>query len=338
MKIRLLFPALLLGGLAHAETPAFKDWVAGCDNTLTCTALGLPSEDGEGIAYVRVLREAGRGAAPSARVVVFSERDEGFAELRVTLDGKPYGGPLKGSADGTWARADLPADEADAFIAALVNASALTVQRVDGGAEDAVAVSLSGSSAALRWMDAQQKRDGGVTAIVAKGQAPATAVPPAPDTPSVTARKMIDVSDTARRPADPALADAEECRHMDLPPIALDLGDGATLWGICAMSGAYNFTYAFHIAGKDGKVTPVPPLPGQDEELPQALALTNPYLTEDLKTLGAFAKARGLGDCGDAQEWAWDGKQLRLVGRSTMDRCRGVSPTEWIVTHRAILR
>lgn len=337
MKATLLSSAILMAGIAHADAAVFKAWMADCDNALTCTALGMPAEDGAPIGYVRVMRDAGPAGVASARVVVLSQGEEGTAEITVLIDGKAFGLPLKGSSDGAWARADLPAPQASAFIAAIANAGALTLQRTDETGGEAVDVPLDGSSAALRWIDAQQKRDGGVTALIAKGDKPAAAVPPAPDLPSVTARRMTDISDAATRPADPALADAEECGGMDLPPMAFDLGDGVTLWGTCVATGAYNFTFAFHLVDKAGKVTPVPPLPGDEGEWP-ALALTNPYVTEDMKTLSSFAKARGLGDCGDMQTWAWDGAALRLVERATLDRCRGVSPTEWIVTYRALFR
>lgn len=47
--------------------------------------------------------------------------------------------------------------------------------------------SLAGASAALRYMDARQGRDGGMTALVARGLKPASAIKPPPAMPIVTA-------------------------------------------------------------------------------------------------------------------------------------------------------
>ncbi len=338
MKALLVAPVLALAGLAHAETQQFKAWSAGCDNTLTCTAIGMPLEDGGDIAYVRITRAAGPDAAPEARVVVMSQGDENTpAVLTVAIDGKPFGGKLKGTSDGAWARADIPAADAPAFIAALVNARTITIHRVDDSFDKPVALTLDGSSAALRWLDAAQKRDGGVTAIVAKGEKPASAVPAAPPTPVVAARRIAAFGTMPKPPAALPAADADMCFDMSEPNIAYDLGDGVTLWGVCSGTGAYNFSYDMYVAGKDGKLTPVSP-PKDQTDGATVLTLTNPYPGANDKTLSAFAKGRGIGDCGDAQDWAWDGKTLQRVGYAVMESCRGVSPDDWIVLYRATLR
>ncbi len=51
--------------------------------------------------------------------------------------------------------------------------------------------------------------------------------------------------------------------------------------------------------------------------------LVNSGFGED-GVLGAFSKGRGLGDCGDATEWAWNGRRFNLVRRAFMDDCLGV--------------
>ena len=43
----------------------------------------------------------------------------------------------------------------------------------------------------------------------------------------------------------------------------------------------------------------------------------------------AFAKARGVGDCGSAATWAWDGHAFRLLRETVMEPCRRVVSEDW---------
>lgn len=49
--------------------------------------------------------------------------------------------------------------------------------------------------------------------------------------------------------------------------------------------------------------------------------------------LSTYAKGRGIGDCGTAERFAWDGEMFRLIERREMNQCRG-SP-HWITVWRA---
>jgi len=326
--------AVCLAAPASAEIKYFGDWSAGCDNVLTCTAVGVAKEDGYPTAYVRIERSGAADAAASVRLVVLSDAAEGAAMLAVTLNGKPFGkGPFAAASDGTWTRADLPEADAAAFVAEVANATSLTVKRTDA-AEPPAAVSLDGSSASLRLMDAEQKRDGGVTALVARGDKPASAVPAPPVMPVVAARQLTAIEIAPAPPADLPQANADDCGPASSEPMAYDLGDGARLWGVCVFAGAYNYGYAFYVADKAGKVTPVKAPPGFDLDSSD-LILVNPYAPEDSKTLYAFNKGRGLGDCGDSSAFAWDGKDLVLVRHKQMGACRGVGEEDWISLYNA---
>lgn len=338
-RIAIVAMALFCTATARAETKAFKDWLVGCDNTLTCVALGIPHEDGDPIGYVRLARAGGAAEQPSATVVVYSEGAEGAARIVITIDGKRYGaGPVLGTSDGAYARATFDGAEATAFIKALVNARAMSLQRVDGdSAEDPVAVSLAGSSAALRYADAAQKRDGGVTALVAKGAAPASAVPAAPPVPVVAARRITALTTLPARPASLPAPSEDDCFNIsgDDRFMAFDLGAGKTLWGVCAVTGAYNFTFDFYI-DENGKTRPASfAIEGRSSELAMDGSLTNPWLSEDGLRLEASGKGRGIGDCGDFQSWAWDGEAFRLLSYKVMEQCRGIAPDDWIPLYTA---
>ena len=64
--------------------------------------------------------------------------------------------------------------------------------------------------------------------------------------------------------------------------------------------------------------------------------LINAGWDEATASLSSFAKARGLGDCGTAQTYVWDGAMFRLVEQSEMGECRG--STDYITTWRAAVR
>ena len=65
---------------------AFHDWVAGCDNRLGCTAIGLPPEGGSG-GYVVLRLEAGAAAEPSLDFVLADPGVAG-ATMRVEVEGE----------------------------------------------------------------------------------------------------------------------------------------------------------------------------------------------------------------------------------------------------------
>lgn len=323
------------------ELKAFRDWIIGCDNTLSCTALGLAPADGAGSAFVKITRAGGPAAGPEVTVVVYAETTPAAPRLRLRLDGgKGPGLPsdvLATEFDGQFARARLTGAEAAAVIAALLPAKGLSVELLDGNKSlSSSPVSLSGSSATLRYMDAEQGRAGGVTALVATGSAPASAVPAPPAVPVVTAEAMSELSPPPnRRPAGIPAANADDC-PIDTTEMAVTLPGGRTLWGVCISAGAYNFTYDFWIAGS-GKPQPARfEVPGAGAVMSMGEeddfgALTNPGLSEDGLVLSAFSKGRGIGDCGSLGEWAFDGERFRALTYAAMDTCMGVPPDDWPV-------
>jgi hypothetical protein len=61
--------------------------------------------------------------------------------------------------------------------------------------------------------------------------------------------------------------------------------------------------------------------------------LTNAAWDAGRGLLISFGKARGLGDCGTTNAFAWDGRAFRLVEQADMDECRG--SRDFITTWRA---
>ncbi|NRD90678.1 hypothetical protein C8024_16335 [Sphingopyxis sp. BSNA05] len=52
--------------------------------------------------------------------------------------------------------------------------------------------------------------------------------------------------------------------------------------------------------------------------------------------LSSYGKGRGLGDCGSAENYIWDGDMFRMIDASAMPECRGAY--EWITIWRANYR
>lgn len=316
----------------------YKDWTIGCDNTKRCTAIGRGTVEFAIGAYVVVKREAGPAAVPAVEVVLPMDGPPAGVTLTIAADDPKAGVLPKGTTavdDNGYVRTRFSGDEAAAFVAAVRNASRLQVTPKPGGADAASAVSLSGMSAALLKMDDVQGRVGTVTALVKAGQKPASAVPAAPALPVVAAVKLAELSGSGPKslPREPA-ADTG-CPEQSLE-IGFSLGGSTALWGTCTSAGAYNFFYDFYVfdgAKQRPAVFPQPPGTGEASG-----SLTNPWLSDDGRAIGAFEKGRGLGDCGVLGSWAFDGKALQVVEYSMMGDCVGVSPDDWPVLWRADLR
>jgi hypothetical protein len=62
---------------------------------------------------------------------------------------------------------------------------------------------------------------------------------------------------------------------------------------------------------------------------------TNASFDKKTMTLSTFAKGRGLGDCGTAEDWVWDGQNFRLTLLRIMPHCKGIGVDDWPVLYRA---
>lgn len=74
-------------------------------------------------------------------------------------------------------------------------------------------------------------------------------------------------------------------------------------------------------------------MPGADPAMPDNSTVNGAY-DPKTRTLSAFAKGRGIGDCGSAQTWAWTGDRFVLTEESTMGQCAGVRSDLWPVAWR----
>jgi hypothetical protein len=313
-----------------AELKTFQDWTVGCDNGRACHAVGLMPENWPDDALtMSVRREPDAGSLP---VVAFEIGADSNA-ASVSADGKRLAARLVG-ADGE--TRVTPADTV-AVIDALRSAGRLQLQAAEG--KSLGTVSLRGASAALLYMDEQQRRTGTPTALVRRGTgASAVLPPPLPvvAAPPVSRARPVALGPAALR----ALRSKHGCTIDDVggPEEAESaaLTAGETLLLLACGSGAYNVSYLPFVVRRGGRaeLAPFDFRPGWWAEEGKPM-LINAGWDKERGLLTSFAKGRGLGDCGTSADYAWDGRAFRLVEQSEMAECRG--SRDYITTWRAQL-
>ena len=347
--LAMMQPALAGEAATAGALKDYKDWVLGCDNGRACVAIGMTAQEGMLSAYLRIARAGEADAAPTAALVLYPPDDAAAVlarpMVRLAFDGHGAEGRLAGALPlektGDLYRLDLPGDAVPDLLAGLSRAQTLTLDLYDGAARRASKmVSLAGSSAALLAMDDQQKRVGTVSALARPGAATIDTIPPVPALPVIASLPVGVMADPLPRPPRTAATPSPDGCFAGTPPyIAFSLPGGASLWGACASAGAYNLAYDFRIFidGKPGRPwdARVPGLTGFDET---PSWLWNAYVDEDTRRLRSFMKGRGLGDCGDATDWAFDGTGFAALSYSAMDACRGVMQEDWPVLYRVRTR
>lgn len=331
LSIVVLAAATLWADRSLAAQATFKDWTVVCDNVRNCTAFGFPEEFSEPRAFLKIERGAAANAAPKLTAAVESEA-EAVQSWSLQVDGREVVAGLKpkrGEEDGLL-RAALPPAQARSLAAALLNGTALAVKPQAG---PGVSISLAGSSAALRWMDDQQKRAGTVTALAAKGPGPAASMPPPPAIPLIRrgpvpsqerVGEILPRAVRARFGEDCDKTLSEDQRD----PISARLAPGVILWGDICSNAAYQSVYSLFLSDEaGGQVRPVALEDGRGGVLDNQIIGVE-FDVETL-TLSSFYKGRGIADCGEGDSWTWDGKAFRLSDQSVMTECRGLPPEEW---------
>lgn len=329
------------------EIRTFKDWAVGCDNGGNCQAISLvPDEGGASIddwdGPVSIVRTAGSDDILKIQIL-FEPKD--MDRYKMIVDGRLIDtGPI--------VQGDYPIEivgaDAKKVAGAIIRGRRLVIQGPDD--ENITRISLAGSSAALRYIDQQQNRTGTDTALVAKG---ARVFRPADfNIPTI----IVDRWDAAKLVPETsdiiALAEEPRCKQDRFGLIedqVYPLGKRGNVFRALVLiscgSGAYNFSSAPYIgeyvenarATSGWTFTPAkfdrPPSWGGEGADP---LLVNASWNEQDQTLSSYGKGRGLGDCGSAENYVWDGEMFRLIDASAMRECRGAY--EWITTWQAKYR
>jgi Protein of unknown function (DUF1176) len=326
---------IILALLAAAAAPQptelriFQDWTVGCDNGRACQAVALVPEQWPDDALTMSVR---RGSATTDSPVLAFDLGSDSNPAWLSAGGRRLPVRLVGAEGLTGvAPADVPA-----LIAALRSAGSLEVRAADG--KSLGTVSLKGASAALLYMDEQQRRVGTATALVRPGTRPAAAAVPPPlpvvVAPQISRARPQALSAAALR----ALRAKHGCAIDEVGgPDEVEtaaLSGSETLLLLACGSGAYNVSHVPFIVRRGGRaeLAPFDHRPGWWAEEGKPM-LINAGWDKERGLLVSFAKGRGLGDCGTTSEYAWDGRAFRLVEQAEMDECRG--SRDYITTWRA---
>jgi hypothetical protein len=306
----------------------FQDWTVGCDNGRACHAVALVPEIWPDDALTMSVR---RGPEAGAQPVVAFELGSDSNAVAVSADGRKLTARLVGLEGETRV---APADTAT-VLGALRSAGQLRLHGADG--KPLGTISLKGASAALLYMDEQQRRVGTPTALVRRGSGPAAAPPP--QLPVVAAPPVSKARPMALSAASlQALRRKHGCTLDEVGgPEDADfstLTANETLLLLACGSGAYNVSFVPFIVRRGGRteLAAFDHRPGWWAEEGKPM-LINAGWDEERGLLTSFSKGRGLGDCGTDSDYAWDGRAFRLVKQADMDECRG--SRDYITTWRA---
>lgn len=338
------------GAAVRSESRTFRDWYAVCDNGNLCATYS-----GGSTGWIRISLDAGPAAQPTIHLGMWPEGEALPGPLVVVIDGQRHATLPDPDDSG---RATVPADQVASVVTALNAGKSLSL----AAGTQTVDIPISGSSAALLWIDERQGRLDTPTALVRKGARPASSVPTAPALPVVVAAPAIDQSGfkTIKDPADPMAADnavaptaleavpaVKTCRadtafnpYLQKAVSVARLDVRTELWGVPCDGGAYNFSYAYFLTGPGGANARAVAFPMQDGGPARTAEghsdlLVNPQYDPKTRTLSAFAKARGLGDCGVAQTWTWTGQAFVLSREQVMQDCWGMASDFWPTTYRS---
>lgn len=321
-----------------SEGRRFRDWLAVCDNGETCAAFG-PASEGSG--WVRIFSSPGPDGARSVHVGLWPTTGDGpVGPVTLILDGQALvAASVEGDHPPVSAAVISPA-ETPAAISAIAAGRRLILSTGD----ETVPISLSGATAALLWIDERQGRLDTTTALVRRGVRPASAVPEAAPLPQVraappAAQTGFGDSGQTLPAALEALAEVKACRaetgdRGDLREQVLSarLDDATELWAVPCFAGAYNVGHDWYVTGAGGRNPRPVELASSSGET--AAGTINGAYDPDSRTLSAFAKGRGVGDCGRASTWTWTGQRFELSAESEMTECWGVPSDFWPTTWR----
>lgn len=345
-----------------SQLRTFKSWTVGCDNTLSCRAVGFAVQESETNPYVALDREGGPAGAIRLRLAgglgTFGVKDEtkGPAAIAVIIDdavpivvttGLAYS-TMSGNGEGERALlSDGPAIET--ILAAMKNGRTLRYGPDAEKAKAAAPVSLDGLAATLLFIDDAQGRVGTVTALSRKGGGPAGSVPNPPEPVRITPMAFPSSKPAPAFPTElirRARGDnSEECLLEDSTEQegkSVRLSDVLVLYEVPCWLAAYQSGAMLYLDEGKGPAKARPLVLETIDEDKGALvrrlkSITDPQGLEEGGdgTLLSLSKGRGIGDCGVFQSWAWTGEAFGLASYATMPQCRGVFDSEdWIVLWR----
>lgn len=332
-----VLPVLIL--LAFAAMPAaaqdgetrreFDDWLAACRGDGYCSAISYVNPNpGDGRVADHWLR-IGRHAWESyweisfTPIVVAADANQPFT-LTVDDAAETFSGIDEIAPYGAVNDFFLLGPKAQAVMDRLMPGEALIVAFTDeDGSPVEADFSLAGLTAALIWIDEQQKRIGSerVAEVPPVGLAPALDVPHEPALDLTTVRLMSVHND--RSGCSIRIDDESYDRVW---PVAV--GQYETLFVVPCEDFAYNFISAVYLSSDEG-IEPAG-LPRSDAVAGKlGNTIYSPQWDEVTGELHSAYKG-GNGNCGSAGRWTWTGETFELIEMRAREICDN-STEEWPV-------
>jgi len=328
-------PVVNPGEPAIGRLQIFEDWAVGCDNRLSCSAVSLVPE-GAGTAYSVLVTIQRAGGPEGAGLLRLIAADQLRGKIDLIADNNPLK-RIKVRGD----TIEITGPEAVAMIRTLGSSYAFELREKQRVID---APSLRGLPDALRYMDEQQGRVGSQGALAAIGDARPDMARPVPPEPVVTAGGAVasDAPPPALTPEEQTaarrLAVCEGRLENDYPLETHDLDGAHALVLLPCNAGAYNVS-AVPLIGSGGpghwqfRIARFDHAPGFTGDPGTPPLIVNARWNPVKRELSSFAKGRGLGDCGTAETYKWDGDLFRLTEARAMPVCRGA--WEWPVLYSA---
>jgi len=334
---------------ARSETVRqFKDWRASCDDNGNCKGGVVDTRRNNTTATYRleIARKRGRNSFWTLSFVVIGDEVRTYEPLHVSVDFEP---PLQLEPDTDYQFGQ----QANTYnITGVTQGNILMRLFARGndaffnflnsrGQETAARFSLKGLSATLLWIDDQQKRLKSPRTIGDPKSASAATQTPAPN--AYTSGNTTVLAPDKLPPAIAKLHFVDgQCDAMERPPLSdfgfetARLDQDNKLFLIPCRAAAYNIVYRIY-------------LKAANEDRPRQLLFAD-YSnslgwtgTQDLmnvsydaktKSLSAFYKGRGLGDCGSTSIYRWQQYAFKLVEYRNWEKCDGTRQAQdWPVIY-----
>lgn len=336
--LNLLLPCCLFFSanlLAEPVQRSFSDWQVTCNNQNYCRARNTGMHQG---LVMSLGRSAGAGGDAELRIELGSLNGAYAGQppiaSRLLLDGEPL------VPDGRWHTAvhalftnDGPGIEA--FLRQIREGQTITLEGGPG------TISLAGLKAALLYIDDRQQRVGNETAWLEKGSVAARNVPPVAALQTLPATEPVTPLGTQERAALLDYASSRlNTRHCSIDPArqeinAWALNDISALVLVNCEAGAWNvISLAWQVPrGNPDQARALQlTLPFQPQGQNRRLELMNSEFDERTGELSTLEKSRGIGDCGVATRWRFDGQRFRLARYAAEPTCDGWhGPDSWPV-------
>jgi hypothetical protein len=282
----------------------FGDWTVGCDNGGVCQAVALRPEDvggDEGPPFWTLsAKRAASGARPEIEVEAVFEEVALASHLLVDGKATPFGFDDSGA---------LVAGDPRLLLRTVAQARQVAFR--DAAGKIVGRLSAKGATAALLWMSERQG---------SAGRAPPPLPRIAPPPPSARPPHMLSARDIA------TIRKRYGCGRVASEAVqAYRLDAGNSLAIVPCMLHAYQSSSIVVVVPSAGRWRPALLEKKFASENPDDTPewMTEPEYHPADRSLWTYYKGRGLGDCGGAEGYVWEGRQFRLAFLNAMNRCGG---------------